>query len=426
MSRIKQAIGYVLVTAMLVLALTGSAPGSQAASPPGEVKIGSLHPLTGNIASDGQDCKAAMELAVDIINGEYDLDIPFARTKGLPNLGGAKIVLVPADYQGDPETAAIETERLITREKVAAIIGSNQSSASAKIGQVCERLRVPYLCDSTSSPRLTEMGFKWFFRTTPHDETFSQLMFDFLDDLRKRGEKIETVVIVHEDSTFGEDSGDVQVRLAKERGYKVLDRVRYSHKTSSLDGEVLRMKAMNPDVVLPASYAPDAILMLEAFARHKFQPRIVIAQDSGHEDPAWVTAVGKRGDGVMTRSVFSLDLADAKPSIGPINELFKQRHGKPLDGSTSRAFQGLMVLADAINRSGSTDREQIRQALVATDIPGERLIMPWRGVKFDAKGQNVKADAILLQLQDGEYRLVYPFELTPESVKLIYPMRPWN
>ena len=88
------------------------------------IKIGAVYPLTGNIASTGLDCRRGVDLAVDIINGKYNLDLPLARGEGLPNLGGAKIEIVYADTKGEPKNGMSEAERLITQEKVVAMIGA--------------------------------------------------------------------------------------------------------------------------------------------------------------------------------------------------------------------------------------------------------------------------------------------------------------
>ena len=79
------------VSLLAVLALLG--PGAAGAQPK-VIKIGAVYPLTGNIASTGLDCRRGAELAVDIINGKYDLDLPLARTQGLPNLKGAQVEVI--------------------------------------------------------------------------------------------------------------------------------------------------------------------------------------------------------------------------------------------------------------------------------------------------------------------------------------------
>ena len=107
------------------------------------IKVGAVYPLTGNIASTGLDCKRGAELAVDIINGKYDLNLPLAKTEGLPNLGGAKIELVFADTKGDPKNGMSEAERLVSQEKVVAMIGAYQSSVTKTASQATERLKIP-------------------------------------------------------------------------------------------------------------------------------------------------------------------------------------------------------------------------------------------------------------------------------------------
>ena len=95
-----------------------------------------------------------------------------------------------------------------------------------------------------------------------------------------------------------------------------------------------------------------------------------------------------------------------------------------LTGNSARTFTGLMVMADAINRAGSTDPEAIRKALVATDLPASKLIMPWKGVKFDETGQNVHGSGILVQIVDGKYHTVWPFNVA--SREIVWPMPAWD
>ena len=68
--------------------------------------------------------------------------------------------------------------------------------------------------------------------------------------------------------------------------------------------------------------------------------------------------------------------------------------------------------------------EEIRKALVATNIPADQLIMPWNGVKFDEKGQNTGVRAILQQVQNGAYATIYPFELA--AADAAFPLTPWK
>jgi len=390
-----------------------------------EVVIGVLYPLSGPVAQAGVDARAAVETAADIVNTRHDLDLPLARTEGLPGLGGAKLRLVIVDHQGKPELGQSEGERLITQEKAHALYGAYHSSVTATASTVCERLGVPYLSGESSSPTLHRRGFKWFFRTSPHDEHFSLAMFEFLKELQaRRGRKIATVGILHEDTLFGADSARVQEQLAQTGGYKVVEKIAYRARTTSLQTEVQRLKAANPDVLLPTSYTSDAILFIKTARELDYNPPMILAQDAGFVESDFVAGVGKDSDGVMSRSVFSLDLAAKRPVIGKVNELYRKRSGKDLNDNTSRAFTGLMVLAEAINRTGATDPESIRKALAATDLKPAQIIMPWKGVSFDPKtGQNELGTPLITQWRGGALKIAWPFDLA--SGELIYPLPKW-
>jgi branched-chain amino acid transport system substrate-binding protein len=397
-----------------------------AAAQPREVVIGVLYPLSGPTAQAGVDARAAAELAAEIVNGKHDLDLPLAGTEGLPNLGGAKVRLVVVDHQGKPELGQTEAERLITQEKAVALYGAYHSSVSATASQVAERHGLPYLSGESSSPTLHRRGLKWFFRTSPHDEHFSIAMFDFLREFQARkGVKITTVGIVHEDTLFGADSAKVQEQLAGQHGYQVPVKLAYRARATSLTAEVQRLKAANPGVLLPTSYTSDAILLVRTARELDYNPPMVLAQDAGFVESDFLAAVGKDAEGIMSRSVFSLDLAQKRPVVGKVNELYRKKHGKDLNDNTSRAFMGLLVLADAINRAGSTDPEALRKALLATDLKPEQTIMPWKGVRFDpATGQNELGTPLITQWRGGALRVVWPFELATTDV--LYPLTKWG
>ncbi len=391
-----------------------------------EVVIGVIYPLSGPVAQVGIDAVAAVKTAVEIINEDVNLNVPLGPGKGLPNLGGATVRVVVADHQGKPDVGQGEAERMITQEKVHALYGAYYSSVTATASQVAERFQVPFVNGESTSPKLTTRGFKWFFRTTPHDGEFTALMFDFMQDFQKqKGIKLDSVAIFHEDTLWGTDSGGVQNDLAAKQGYKVLEKIAYRAKTTSLTSEVQRLKAAAPDVFLPSSYTSDAMLFLRTAKELDYNPKLLIAQNAGYTDPTFLETMGKDAEGVITRSPFNTDLAKTIPLINDINERFKKlSNGRDLSDVPVRAFTGFMALADAINRAGSTDPEKIRQALTETNISPDKLIVPWRGIKFGADGQNMLVRGILMQVQKGNYCTIYPFELA--ACELVYPMPSWN
>lgn len=373
-----------------------------------EVVIGVLYPLSGANAQIGVDAQHSYATAVDVINNKHDLDIPLAKDAGLPGLGGAKVKLVFADHQGDPQKGRAEAERLITQEKVCAVLGSYQSAVAVTISQVCERYQTPFISADNSSPSLHRRGLKYYFRAAAHDEMFSTAMFDFFDAMKKKGTKIDTLALFHEDTIFGTDSANAQLKLAADRGYKIVADIKYRANSPSLSAEVQQLKAANADVLMPSSYTTDGILLVKTMAELGYKPNAIVAQDAGFSEKALYDAVGDKLAGVISRGSFSLDLAAKRPMVGKINDMYKARSGKDFNDLTSRQFMGLIVMAEAINRAKAADGEKIREALVATDIPGEKTIMPWKRVKFDDMGQNNDADPVLLQYDGSKFVTIFP------------------
>src|SRR5213075_1802674 len=107
-----------------------------------------------------------------------------------------------------------------------------------------------------------------------------------------------------------------------------------------------------------------------------------------------------------------------------INEMFKKKYGRDLDDTSARWMQGFLVLAEAINRAGSTDPAKIQAALKATDLKPDQLMMGYRGVKFDETGQNILASTYLIQLFGKDYKVVWPDAAATE--KLVWPMKGWK
>lgn len=409
----------------IVLALVLTVPVVVAAQAK-EVVIGVVYPMSGPNAQAGVDNKPVFEIAAEIANGTLDLPFPFyQQLKGLPGLRGAKVRLIFADHQGKPDLGQAEAERMISQEKVAAIVCCWHSAVTATASAVAERHGVPFLNPESSSPPLTERGFKWFFRTSPHDGHFSQVMFDFFRDFqKKRSITIKTLGLTYEETAFGADSGKVQKELAKKLGYEVVLDIQYKSRATSLAAEVQRLKAANPDVWMPTSYQTDAILFTRTMKELDYNPKMIMAQNAGHISPDFVQAVGNDAEGTMTRAPFSTDLIDKRPVAQALNAVYAKRAGKDLYDFPARAFTGMMTLLDAMNRAGSTDPEAVRKALVATNIPGDQLIMTWDHIRFDEKGQNTGVRGIILQLQGGRFHTVYPFDVATRDV--VYPIPAWK
>jgi len=406
---------------LLILGLSMSAVAQQ----PKVIKLGAVYPLTGNIASTGLDNKSGVDLAVDIINGNVKLDLPLAGAGGLPNLGGAKLQIVYADSKGDPRNGMAEAERLVTSEHVVAMMGTYQSAVTKTASQATERLHIPFVCSDSSSPTLTERGFKYFYRVSPHDDTMAKDPFVFLKDLEKKtGQKVQTVALLYENTEFGSQAGKAYKKYAEEFGYKVVADISYTANATDVTSEVGKLIVAKPDVLLHASYITDAILFTKTFKEMGFRPKGIITM-AGYIEPAYLPAVKADGNYILIRSTFATDLAKNKPLVGKVNELYKKKYGHDMSENAARSFIGPFVLADAINRAKSTDPEAILKALNETNIPGNQVIYPWQGIKFDPKThQNIYARGTLVQVLNQQYVTVWPFESAAKP--FVWPFPDWK
>lgn len=428
---IKSAISVILVLVMLMTMLSGcsstekspSATTNVSGTKSGdvkEIKIGAVYPLTGPNAKTGKEFIDSIELAVDIINNKYDDlgDFPFAKTEGIQSMGGAKFKLVTADSQGTPEVGATETERLITTENLDLVLGCYQSAVTKTASTVAERLQVPFVNSSSTATTLTERDLQWFFRTGPTDATFVDDTIKFMD-LQKDKVGIEKVAIVSEDTEFGMLFTALFNDAAEKAGYKIVEKISYPSNTPNVSSEVIRLKNANPDIIVQLSYVSDAILFMKTYKDMGVNPKMIIGQRAGFTTPEFVTSMGKDAEYMITTSAFSLDLADNKPYLKKINDLFKAKSGVDLTTEYARAMQTVFVVADALERAGTADKEAIKQALAETELGPEWMLTPYDGVKFDEKHQNVLAAGVIIQLKDGVYKTIYP-----EKYAVMEPMIP--
>lgn len=380
------------------------------------IKVGLLWPVTGSTALIGRDQVNAFSLVIDEANA----------LGGIKSLGGARIEWVLGDTRGDPKTGAAEAERLITEANVQVLVGAYHSAVTATCSEVAERYGIPFLNPESTSPGLTDRGFKWFFRMTPHDAVLVKNMIDFIAGVEKKENvSLKKIALVYENSLWGVDQAKVARDYALSLNYTIVLDMAYSAGAADLSSEVLRLKATNPDVLLQGSYLSDAILFTKTFKELGYWPKMWVANDAGFTHPDYVTTLGKDADYVFTREVFCADLGATKPAIKTANDKFHARYGYDMDGTMARAYTAATLLVDVLERAGSTKPADIQKALINTDWPEEKVPMPWQGIKFDATGQNIKGAGILVQIINGTKHTVWPF--TVATTPYQWPVRaPWG
>ncbi len=407
-----------IAAVILALALIASAGAQDKV-----IKIGTLFPMTGPVATAGQRCQAAVETIVDIINGVYpDLDLPIAKKAGL--LDGYKIELVKADHQGKPDVAKSEAERLYGQEGVFAVIGSYNSSASKPASAVAERLSKIFMCGASSSAALTERDLKYFFRLAPTDRIEAIEFVHWFDELNKSKKAgIKTVGVIYENTEFGKHAADEAKAHAQKAGYKVVADVPFTVGATNLNSEIQKLKAANPDALFGAVLGADYSLMVRTMKQFKWKPKIAINFCSGYQDQKINEQLGKDGWGFMGSAGYTPEFgARFMKGVAPVEAYFMKKVGVPFDSNSIQEAVAMYVLALAIEKAGTLDTEKVAEVLRTATFDSP-LSMGGK-VKFESPGgQNIMAASVISQLQDGAYKTVFPYEY--KDAAPIYPIPKW-
>jgi branched-chain amino acid transport system substrate-binding protein len=404
-----------------------------------EIKIGVIYPLSGALATIGRDLQRAAEFTAEnlVNNKNPNIDVLMSKWGGIPTLGNAKIKLIFADSRGEPDRGADLAKRLILDDKVVGLMGAYQSAVTKTVSAVAERYGVPMINDSSTSPDLTRRGFKWFWRTTPHDEYFDKDLFELLKGLTEgkvKGVKavpkdqLKNLAYACENTEWGANVAKDLEKFAKEYGFNIVKGLLYAGNSPDLSSEAQGLVAAKPDGMLFASYLSDSLLMIRTLKGMKASPSFFWGQDAGFEMADFTKTLGADTNGVLTRTVFIAKIAKVKRVAGQINELYKKKYGDDLTGATARSVVGVQTWAYVLSRAGSTDPKAIQKACNQIDIPGYELVMPWDGIKFDATGQNIKGRGLIGQYQwkegKAELEIIYPFDLA--TANMVYPFPGWK
>ena len=402
------------------------------------IKIGAIYPLTGGAAAAGRELRAGAELAAEIANKVMsDVNMTMAKNSGIKNIGGAKIELIFKDHEGNPTLGADLAKKLILDDKVHGLLGCYHSSVTKTVSAVAEQHGVPMINGTSTSPALTKRGFKWFWRTTPHDVWFTKDLFELLVGLTKGKVKgvsavprndIINLASACENSEWGSFVSALIEDFSTKYKFNLRKSLLYSAKAPDLSSEARSLKASKANVLLFASYTSDAILMIKTLKAQKVQPKIIWGQDAGFEKPEFRSTLGGSIEGILTRTVFLPQVVQLKAVAGQVNALYKAKTQNDLGGASARAFTGLQTWVHVLEKAGSTDPADIQQAANSLNIPGNELVVPWAGIKFatsgEELGQNVLGSGLIGQYQKGPdgkigLQIVYPFDVA--SADMIYP-----
>jgi branched-chain amino acid transport system substrate-binding protein len=392
------------VILMLVLAggawLVGPAPAAD------DVRIALIAPLSGRWARQGQLKKMGADMAIEEINSQG----------GIKALGGAKIVLREADAGDSVEKAVSAAQRVLTREKISAGIGSWLSSFTLGVTEVAERLQVPWLSLSYADS-ITERGFKYTFQTSPVSSLQAEQALELVSDLAKKNNRpIKKAAIVGDNTAASMFFyKPLREKLLAAKGIELVVDDVWTPPLADATSIVQKLRSAQADIVFyGATNFPDSIQVLQKVKEFGVKSPI---QGVGAwlVTPEYVKTVGKETlDNIQT-------VVAAHPMKGQeaLVKKFVQRTGEPfMTQDPLCTYAHVWLIKEAIEQAKSADPKAIRDALAKIDLtsgPAASSLYPNR-IKFDERGRRVGAAPIIVQWQGGEPFTVVPTEVATRPV----------
>ena len=244
---------------------------------------------------------------------------------------------------------------------------------------------------------------------------------------KAHGKEIKTIGLIYENTLFGKATADGLKIAADKAGLKIVADIPYPAKVLDLSSEVSKIKAANPDILIPISYVTDAILMTRTLAAMNIDFQAMIGSaNSGFTDPAYIKNLG-----ILAEYTYNVvPRYDSKnPEAVKIAAEFKEKYGVYFDLTATYGYVAIMVIADALERAKSTDSDKLLKALQETDITDPAInILPQKGIKYGKVGkmtnQNIYADVIVEQVLNGELHPVYPAKYATKNP--VWPVVKWK
>lgn len=382
-----------------------AAPWAARAASAKAIKVGVLHPVTGALAYSGQQCRLGALLAIEDINN----------AGGIKSQGGALIEAVLGDAQSRPEVGSAEIERM-NEAAVSAVVGAYASAICLATTQTAAKYGLPHVVDVGVADQIVERGLTNTFRFGPGYKTCSSRAVENLNALNTAaGKPAKTVMIVHEESLFGTGTAALLSNELPKYGFEIKEVIKHPNPTRDFNNIVLRMRAVNPDIVIPANYYNEYALLLRAMKQQNVRPKAIYS------------VLG----GAASSYKFLKEFPDIAGGIIDCNHWFNPKDprvallkkrveakGAYFSYEVFMTYTAMMLLADALERAKSSDRAAINTALAASTFKNH--LMPYGPTHF-VNGQNTGAQPLLTQVVDGDIKVVLPEAY--RQVAPVFPLR---
>lgn len=356
----------------------GGAAGAAAAS---EIVIGEFASLTGKEAAFGQSSHKGTLLAVEEINAAG-------------GVLGKPLKLVYEDNRSTPGESATIVKKLISRDKVIAILGEVASGRSLEAAPICQQNKIPQISPSSTNPKVTEMG-DYIFRVCFIDPFQGTVMAKFAKDTLK----VRQVAVLYDAAA---PYSDGLAKFFREKftadGGSIVTVKSFNSGDKDFKPQLTAIKAINPQAIfVPCYYTEAALIAVQA---RQLGLTVPLFGGDGWEAPELLQIGGTAMEGTYYSTHYSAE--DAAPAVQNFVQKFKARNnGESPDAMAALGYDSVYVLVDAIKRAGGTDSAKLRDALAQTKefsgVTGKTTI--------DAQ-RNATKPAVVITIKDGKFKYV--------------------
>ncbi len=386
--------------ALFLLTLVGAWPLPALAQ---SIKVGAAVPLTGRYGGGGAQVRTGYEIAIEQLNAA-----------GGVSVGGKKMMLelVLLDDESDA-TKTVSRLETLAAQGVVAYLGGFASDLHAAAASVAEKNKIPYLGVAFALNKVHQQGFRYLFSPFWKSPDIGLQLPGLITSL-PAAERVKTVAIFQEKTDWGAEMTAAWVEAGKAAGYQVVVQGEYAPGAKDFSDLILKAKAANADAVFALPTPPDGMTMVKQMKELGYTPKLTMFIRAP-DPPIWSKNLGKDGDYVVLAPGWHYGVK--APGVKELNAAHEKKIGRPADPIVGPAFACVQILAAAITRAGSLDREKIRDAIAATD-----MTTVIGSVKFRPDGTGI-VQSVFVQWINGKQELVWPKESA--TAPLAYPAPPF-
>jgi branched-chain amino acid transport system substrate-binding protein len=380
--------------AAALLALLGST-GAEAQAP---IRIGASLSLTGTYAKPGTYQKEGYEVCADELNA-----------KG--GLLGRKVEFVMYDDQSATQTAQRLYEKLITEDKVDAVMGPYSSAITESVAGISEKYRKVLVSPLAATTSIFRQGRKYIFMVISPAEVYLEGLVDMA---AKRG--LKTIAIVNEDTLFPKATVAGTAELAKKRGLQIVLQEAYPKGNTDFSALLVKIKAANPDVIAAATYFDDAVAITRQMRELNVNPKM-FGVTVGGDIPEFYTLLKQNAEYVYGSTQWdeALPYPGQKEFLSAYMKKFKHEPSY----HAAAGYAGCLIYAEGVRRAKSLDADLVRAELLKL-----KMRTAFGDYAVDQDGFQIAHKMVMIQWQDGKRLVVWPDDLA--NGKMRYPTPPWS